>query len=139
MDTLLMSNERGRGILLLDPGSAISKRELRERLRIEELAAERPDHEIAIYLNTVDADNPFAVAIAIPKAAIAQHGWPIQFDDDRLVHVMRPEQLEAMVHADHDPRLTDRELRERYRSRGEEVPLHERRRRGWLDEDEPSE
>lgn len=126
-------------ILLLEPGSAISKRELRELLHVDKLAGERPHHEIGIYLNTVDAANPFAVAIAIPKAALERDGWPVAFDEDRIAQAMRPEQLEALVHAAHDARLTDRDLRERYRMLGREIPIEERRRRGWLDEDEPGE
>lgn len=124
----------GASILLLEPDAPILRQHLLEQLAIDRLKMERPGHELIAYLNTTDPENPWAAAIAIPKAALANA--PAWFaPGNPVVHAMRGDQLEEVIRRECDGELTDPELRARYRALCRPIPEAERRRRGWLDDD----
>jgi hypothetical protein len=58
---------------------------VRRAIGFEDVAAAHPRHEIFVVWHRQNEAAPFAFALAIPKARIAENGWPLYFDRDTRV------------------------------------------------------
>jgi hypothetical protein len=67
---------------------------LREYMRIDELQAEQPAHDLFIVAYKTHPDNPFAVLMRLPRELHIQGRWPVEVDyDSRVVVVYPPNQV----------------------------------------------
>lgn len=86
-------------IVLLPP-------EVNTRLKVfafvgfEDLQAAHPQLELFVAVWKVDPANPYAVVFGLPKAVIAERGWPVWVDPEKRWVMVRPIPAEELAARD---------------------------------------
>lgn len=71
------------------PANVRSAASVRAFVRLEELAALNPQHELFVIWNYQVPGSPFAVVMRMPKRRVEEAGWPFFVDRESRVMEMR--------------------------------------------------
>jgi hypothetical protein len=102
------------------PPEVRSAASVRAAVRLDELQALHPQHELFAVWYRQDPKAPFAVVMRISKARIAADGWPLLVDAERRVVRIDPPDPEAFAPPAPEPRRQTFAQRERDREAAEQ-------------------